>query len=464
MDAVAANGALPLRGGDAPATTYHAPVAGVRTPRDLSGSEEMADRIAETVSSFYERHPYPPPVEDLGQYRQLWDFERRRADAHLFWPAEAYREDRSILVAGCGTSQAAKYALRWPRAHVTGIDVSGTSIRETLKLKDKHGLDNLELRELPVERATELGRSFDHVVCTGVLHHLPQPERGLRALRDVLEREGSMHLMVYAPYGRTGVYMLQDYCRRLGIGTAQHEIQELAATLGALPADHPLMPLLRSARDFQSEAGLADALLHPQDRAYSVPQVFDFLRAADLAFGRWLKQAAYLPHCGVPLATPHHTLLAQLAPEDQYAAMELFRGSMVQHSLVTYRTDRTRRESIGFEGDAWLDYVPIRLPDTIVVQERLPAGSAAVLINRNHSYTDIYLPIDGLQKSLFDAIDGLRPIGELASDGALRATARVLFERLWHYDQVVFDLSRRPTRSCADARHRNACDPQRDPP
>ena len=30
-----------------------------------------------------------------------------------------------------------------------------------------------------------------------------------------------MYLMVYAPYGRAGVYMLQDYCRRLGIGTSE---------------------------------------------------------------------------------------------------------------------------------------------------------------------------------------------------------------------------------------------------
>ena len=31
-----------------------------------------------------------------------------------------------------------------------------------------------------------------------------------------------MHLMVYAPYGRTGVYMLQDFCRRLGIRATDH--------------------------------------------------------------------------------------------------------------------------------------------------------------------------------------------------------------------------------------------------
>ncbi len=40
-----------------------------------------------------------------------------------------------------------------------------------------------------------------------------------------------MYLMVYAPYGRTGVYMLQEYCRRLGIGTSQEEINDLTAVL-----------------------------------------------------------------------------------------------------------------------------------------------------------------------------------------------------------------------------------------
>jgi hypothetical protein len=85
--------------------------------------------------------------------------------------------------------------------------------------------------------------------------------------------------------------------------------------------------------------------------------------------------------------------------------------------------------------------VPIRLPDTICVQERLPPGAAAVLINRTHTYTDIYLPIDKQEKRLFDAIDGRRTIREIAqTHGALEAS-RAFFERLWRYDQIVFDAS-----------------------
>src|SRR5277367_6435475 len=287
-----------------------------------------ADCVAQQVSAFYERHPYPPPIDSLERHKTRWNDDRRRADARLFWPAEPYRDDRSILVAGCGTSQAAKYALAWPRAKITGIDISTTSIQRTEKLKLKYQLDNLEVHQLPVERAEELGGRFEHVVCTGVLHHLPDPGEGLRALRRVLEPGGAMHLMVYAPYGRAGIYMLQDYCRRLGIGTSSKEIKDLANSLTSLPPDHPLVPLLRESPDFRDEAALADALLHPKDRAYSVPQLLELLAAGGLRLGRWLRQAPYLPQCGAPSSTPHRNLLANLPPDEQYAAMELFRGSM----------------------------------------------------------------------------------------------------------------------------------------
>ncbi len=395
--------------------------------------------IAARVNDFYERHPYPPPRDDLEAYRRAWDDGRRRAESHLFWPSEPYREDRSILVAGCGTVQAAHYALRWPRANVVGIDVSAKSIAFTQSLKREHGLDNLEVRQLAVERAPELGQVFEYVVCTGVLHHLPDPDAGLRALRDVLAPTGAINVMVYAPYGRAGIYLLQEYCRRLGIGVTDRDIADLAATLKALPADHPLAPLLRNSPDFADKAGLADALLHPQDRSYSVPELLAFLARAGLAFGRWVRQAPYLPWCGGLASAPHHSKLVALPPEAQYAAIELFRGTMVRHSAVAYRADQpARRISVDFDGDEWLDYAPIRLPDTIAVRDRLPPGAAAVLINRNHTHADLYLPIDARQDRLFAAIDGQRTIAQICNDSGERRLARDFFRQLWRWDQVVF--------------------------
>ena len=296
--------------------------------------------VAEKVRAFYERHPYPPPVDSLESYRLLWhDRQRRRADFHLAWPARSYREDQSILIAGCGTSQAAKHALRWPMARVTGVDFSATSVHHTEALKRKYDLRNLTVRQLAVEDVCELGATFDQIVCTGVLHHLADPAAGLAALRDVLRPDGALHLMVYAPHGRIGVYMLQEFCRRVGIAATDDGIRELVAALGALPPGHPLGTLLREAPDFRKPAALADALLHPQDRAYSVPQLFELLHGAGLQFGRWVRQAPYSPRCGVMARLPQAARLAALPLPDQYAAVELFRGTMLRHSAILYRDD-----------------------------------------------------------------------------------------------------------------------------
>src|SRR4029077_12288822 len=114
------------------------------------------------------------------------------------------------------------------------------------------------------------------------------------------------------------------------------EIRDLILALKALPRGHPLETLLREAPDFRDEAALADALLNPQDRAYSVPQLFDLIDRAGLTFGRWLKQAPYTPQCGVAAMIPQAPRLAQLSLAEQYAAVELFRGTMVRHSVIVY--------------------------------------------------------------------------------------------------------------------------------
>ena len=410
-----------------------------------------AARVGEDVRAFYERHPYPPPVDSLEKYRQLGqDRQKRRADYHLFWPARPYREDQSILIAGCGTSQAAKHALRWPAAQVTGIDFSATGVRSTEELKRKYNLNNLQVFQIPIERVGDLQMSFDQIICTGVLHHLADPDAGLRALHRVLNPDGgAMHLMVYAPYGRTGIYMLQEFFRRIGVHANDLEIRDLIATLTALPPRHPLENLLREVPDLREEAALADALLHPLDRAFSVPQLFDFIEKAGLTFGRWVKQAPYTARCGVVATIPQASRLAQLSLAEQYAAVELFRGTMVRHSVIAYRDDSPGgAQPIRFVGDAWLGYVPLRMPDTICVQEGLPPGAAAVLINPTHAYRDLVMPIDSTEKGWFDAIDGDRSIGGIvertltSSKSPQLDMARTFFEKLWRYDQVVFDASR----------------------
>ena len=115
----------------------------------------------------------------------------------------------------------------------------------------------------------------------------------------------------------------------------------------------------------------------------------------------------------------------------------------MRHSAIAYRDDNVGVPRISFDHDAWLGYIPIRGPDTVTVRERLPPGVAAILINRAHSHTDIFLPVYPRETRLLEAIDGKRTIREMLASEAERDTARSLFKRLWWHDQVVFDAAPR---------------------
>lgn len=421
-------------------------------PEPLKGAADVSTpKDSDAIRDFYTRHPYPPPLENLDRAIDMWrDPNVHRAEFHLLWPHKQYHADLDVLVAGCGTWQAAKFALTHPAARVVAIDITPTSIQHTEALKQKHKLTNLEVRELPIENVAELDHQFDYVISTGVLHHLVDPEAGLRALRSVLRPDGAMYLMLYATYGRIGVSMFQEYCRTLGIDTSPQEFDDLTATLGILPEHHPLVSMFRGARGGLDAGALIDALLNPRDRTYSVPQLYDFLERNQMSFGRWYWQAQYSARCGALAETPHSERLAALPERDRYKAVELWRGLISNHDFLTYRNDaqpgpeeaHSGGSQVRFDDDRYLTYVPVRRTWTMCVQEQIPPGAAGVLVNQTHMFPDLFLIVDALEKQIYEAIDGNRSIGEIVEsiDGSSPRAAH-FFEKLWLYDQVVFDTS-----------------------
>ena len=165
--------------------------------------------------------------------------------------------------------------------------------------------------------------------------------------------------------------------------------------------------LLGKNKDYEHPDALADAILHPKDRAFSVPQIYTWLDRCGMSFGRWIEQAPYLPQGGVLARTPHSAVLNELPESAQHAAVELFRGTITQHKFVAYRSDRTQgKHPIQFSGEQWPTCVPIRLPWTVCDRDGVPAGAVAVLLNQAHKHPDLVLKINAAQLRLFNEIDG----------------------------------------------------------
>ena len=408
----------------------------------------MQTKDTDPIYEFYTNHPFPPPIEDLERTREIWlDENVHHAEHHLLWPHKEYRADLDVLVAGCGTWQAAKYALCHPAAHVVAIDISPASLEHTRELTKKYDLNNLEMRQLAIENVSDLDHQFDLILCTGVLHHMVDPDAGLRALRSVLKPDGAMFLMVYAPYGRTGMCMIQEYCRRLGIGTSEKEMSDLISVVNVLPEFHPLLEGRGGSRNFPNHPMTADDLLNPRDRNYSVPQLFDFVERNGLTLTRFYWQAAYLPQCGSIATTPHAERLAKLPEREQYTEMELWRGLMNNHHFVAHRSDANVDElKVHFDDERYLRYVPFRLPWTTCVEEHIPPEAAGALLNKAHLFADLFLFIDAKERQTYEAIDGRRTIGQIVDTvEGFGPRARDFFQKLWWYDQVAFDTSKATT-------------------
>ncbi len=405
--------------------------------------------MMDEVRRQYERWIYPQPVEDLSSWiaeggRAIGD---ARAYGDVYWPATGYRDGMDILVAGCGANQAARYALEHPSARVTGIDISAASLAHEEKLKARHGLDNLSLRQMRLEEVAELEREFDFIACSGVLHHLPDPLSGLRALAGALHRDGVIYVMLYGRYGRAAVYMMQELFRIIGAtGQSDEDLDLVKATMPLLHPEHPLRAYAKRSADMKHDAGLVDLFLHTQDRPFAVGEVLQLVRDAGLAFQTWLEPMYYNPDAAIPDSHPLYARLDALGDEERWRAMELIAGIVPRHDFCVCRRDRpTAGYRIAPDEPGFADRA-VPLPPASVLT---PAAGGKPATLGGAGAPTITLPPPLV--AIFEAIDGARSVRECLAAAALSIPADKLahhglrfFRTLWRTGHVRFRLTGAP--------------------
>jgi len=240
---------------------------------------DFAAPVTRAVAAQYGRWPYPvwqrPNAVTL---RSLADTLRTCGPDAPILP-----ERPNILVAGCGTGREAMSLARLaPDAAVTAIELSETSL--AVARARCAGQANLRLLRHDLHAVAELGQRFDYIVCSGVLHHLPDPEAGWAALVGVLAPSGAMQVALYSRIARLSVA-----AARMRLGALMREpvsddlIREARRRLIAAP-----VPGVTNSRDFFSTAGVHDLLFHVHEDCFDVPRIeraIDALRLKLLRFG-----------------------------------------------------------------------------------------------------------------------------------------------------------------------------------
>ncbi len=420
-----------------------------RSTFDWGGATaEMNENLrADVVSPQYESWRYPEPIQDLKAWTENnWEWFDPVHAHPILWPDREYKDTLDILIAGCGANQAAVFAFTNRAAKVVAVDTSQPSLDHQQFLKDKYGLWNLELHRLPLEEVQTLGRDFDLIVSTGVLHHLPDAAAGMKALGACLRPDGALGVMLNAKYGRIGIEMLQSAFSNMGLRLDDESVQKVREIISALPPEHPVHNYFKMApASAQSDDALANVFLSGRERSFTVDESLDLVDSAGLVFQGWLINAPYYPHDWFSPGGSLDRAMNALPEAKLWSVIEDLHVLNACHFFIACRPDRPEKSyRINFSAADALDYVP---------RMRMRCGLDGEEIYRANWRTGL----TPAQLRFVQQVDGRRTIRQIAtrlaqskeppraSPAELVKFGRKLFESLWRLDFVAMTWNTRPT-------------------
>jgi SAM-dependent methyltransferase len=372
------------------------------------------------VRDQYEQFPYPErdPTDEKKRLITGSPSHPGEIDTYIFGGMRDWSQPIKILIAGGGTGDslimiASMLATKKVPAEIHYIDLSQAACKIAEQRAEIRGLQNIIFHSDDILNASSYG-VFDYIDCCGVLHHLKEPQAGFKALAGTLKPEGGLGGMVYAPFGRTGVYPLQAALRILvGDLPTRKKLSQAKKIVEGLPKTN-WFPKNDCLGDHKlGDAGFYDLLLHSQDRAFTVTQLNTYLQQAGLALCGLIEPILYDPLEYLPDEAEIRARVKQMPPIEQAQLAENLSGAIKTH--VFYACKSASKESAFFHFNPpptnmqlvprLKNIAPAKLAHHLAKKGRLSIGLSG------RSYDRV---LDKKLAPMIALIDG-RPLGNIAS-------------------------------------------------
>lgn len=300
------------------------------------------------VREFYTRHPYPSYAATL------------KTKAATFYRKYCEMPGR-FLEAGCGTGHVLTgTATSLPHLEYWAIDLSRESLRIAETLAHQHGA-RIRFQAHNLMEPLPFDVTFRYISCLGVLHHLEEPERGLRHLAERLEPDGFFFLHVYGEDYHRRRFQIEEMLDLVSLGEAdpkarfglfqdyaEHERRQRRGSLLRRLYRLSARDLVRGARriahrrraseadewalhSWQEELETPvyserwlDQFFHPNERTYNLRELCEFLDSAELEAVEMFSLGKFRPE---HLPKEWRPRFERLDPVSRYRLMELLNPS-----------------------------------------------------------------------------------------------------------------------------------------
>jgi SAM-dependent methyltransferase len=385
----------------------------------------------EEVKGQYQDYPYPYRNPEDENRRLLATCGESLAELNhfLYKGKRDFQSKFRVLIAGGGTGDSSTFIgeqlKNHPKAEIIYLDFSRASMEIAKERARIRGIKNIKFINDSIYNIPDLNLGkFDYINCCGVLHHLQDPPLGLKILQESLTPDGGMFIMVYAKYGRTGLYQIQDLMKMVNtdIKERTQEVHNCNIIVNSLPDSNWFSrgsDLLGDHKHY-GDIGLYDMFLHKQDRCYSIPELYDFVKNAGLNFIDFLVPSDRIIF-DLNKWISDHELLNRIKKFDiikQQAICEIIHGSIIKHSIYI----SNNKDAAATLDDT--DNIPFffginAVPQMII--DAIESGQVAIGQNANFTLNNSYIknhniniPISIYTKYLFrNMLSGTNSIVEI---------------------------------------------------
>ncbi|WP_269603955.1 class I SAM-dependent methyltransferase [Prochlorococcus marinus] len=263
------------------------------------------DYVSQKVKSQYEKNPYP-------RWRYGNNSESQKISISQginneikpnYISSSNVDSQLNVLVAGCGTGNQILHTQSYKDAHVTAIDLSLSSLAYAQRKVNELGIDNVELIQMDILEISLLEKKFDLIICSGVLHHMYDPSKGLKALVSVLKNNGFLKFGLYSEVARQDIVKARNYITSKQIQPNEDNIRSFRQKI--ISGELEDLNSLTTFKDFYALSECRDLCFHTQEHRFTIKQLQETLKSNELEF------------LGFLLPKPVKSLYKQYFPEDK---------------------------------------------------------------------------------------------------------------------------------------------------
>ena len=245
-------------------------------------SFEISNKISKLVRNQYEENPYP-----------RWRYANINPKANFLFelnsdisPNKIFIKNDFIntktLIAGCGTGQQLARRIDYKGSSVLAVDLSISSLAFAKRKMQELNINNIEFLHLDLLKLENLKQKFDIIECVGVLHHLEDPELGLKVLLNILKPNGFLKLGLYSELARKHIIEARKIIKNNNFSNNIDEIRNFREMIKN--NNNNSFQKLNLNFDFHTTSSVRDLIFHAQEHQFTIPKISKLIQKYNLEF------------------------------------------------------------------------------------------------------------------------------------------------------------------------------------